>query len=131
MSAILAVPRAGWLLGRRFVLPAGLLLLAGLVAGCASGPYGPASETERTSRASIELLEERPVDREFEELGRLQFTGAREEGILYLKRRSRRLGGDAVVLTDVTDQGVDHYWEGWTAHTVPIKRLRGVAIRYL
>ncbi len=115
----------------RYARTLALAVMGFLLAGCAQGPYGAAPDGGQGSAASIELLKERPVDRDFEELDRLQFTGAREEGILYLKRRSRSLGGDAVVLTEVTDQGVDHYWEGWTAHTVPIKRLRGVAIRYL
>lgn len=131
MSEILAVLSASASRSRRFAVSLALFLSGILVAGCASEPYGPAAETDGTSGASIELLEERPLNREFEELDRLQFTGPREEGILYLKRRSRSLGGDAVALTDVTDQGVEQYWEGWTAHTVPIKRLRGVAIRYL
>lgn len=118
-------------LTRRYAGPLAVVVIGGLLAGCAPEPYGVAPEGDQGSAASIELLKERPIDRDFEELDRLQFTGSREEGILYLKRRTRSLGGDAVVLTKVTDQGVEHYWEGWTAFTVPIKRLQGVAIRYL
>ena len=109
---------------RTVLLGAALVLLA----GCAA--QQPAGSGGREEARSIPLLTAFPDDRPFEELRRLSYTGPRPEGVLYLKRRTRALGGDAVVLVAQTDQGVEHHWQGWTAYTVPIKRLRGVAIRY-
>lgn len=116
----------GWWL-RAVLLGAALAALG----GCAPHQEtGPARSARGEGARSIPLLQGFPCDRPYEELRRVSYTGPRPEGVLYLKRRTRALGGDAVVLVAETDQGVERHWEGWTAYTVPIKRLRGVAIRY-
>jgi hypothetical protein len=112
------------------------LIMVLVLAACATAHsvrFMRYQDTQYPPTTNIEVLQMKPSDRSFTELGVLAIRvkkNTQDDSVLFLIDRAKEIGADAIVILGEVSAGAIAMPLGNMAVAVPIRDLQALAIRY-
>lgn len=113
-----------------------VVVVSVLFTACATTPtvrFMRYSDIQYPPTSNVQVLQIKPPDRAFRELGVLSIRLKRDtqdDAILYLVNRAKEIGADAIVVLGEVSAGAVAIPMGNMAVAVPLRDLQALAIRY-